>query len=748
MRFSKLSTISFGHINDFQENGVDLAVPILPIGKNLTIIEIGDDDIITSGGNSHFLPSSLNFVKKSTGKKTTISNLVANSIPCLFSAAVPAGIPCGRYYAEFEIGDETIRSDDFEIVLNDRCVAQICGNNVEEYYADGTPSILAGNQHLFYHYFFRNDFAETLIENSQKYDNSKGFAVSLSNQNSTKYTLKGYCSEYTANALGILCSSSFVNFSFKDKSGTSQFYEVTKIGEFSAETLSVKTRSFSCDFYAQKVVNDYCRLWNKEGGDFGLKISNTTYKIPFSWACQQYRNFYGQTKNGKILSFDFGRLLNSTSEFFFYGSYLPDNFLKCLKGFTILASKMHHADRILEFGDNVWLKTTSTNAKFSYIKKLGKNVYLPSINLSNYQYNIVTAQKIIENVNFGGRNTPIISGSGIIFKGYTFTSNNNLIVQNADVKVFENCIFYQSAFNYLKTIKKNNDILFENCKLAYKANVSTNFSFNELHGCTFKNCVCDNNIMMTMCSSDGTEVFDGKILNSFNKSTIIIDYFNEVPDFVADNLSFQGNVQEQRGAYLLSVQKINGRTLNMPTSYIDKVYPAAVDGGVLFMTGEVFKSQNEYLEFMTNSPVFSPSGYQYSEMYFPENYRMKEHEFVLAKINNANQAREVNFTGVIFSSNTMCQFSKSNSSLVGAIKIYSSQFLQAQSKKNLFNDISCDINIYNNFEIDFDYQLLRTNPTFMQDFEGTIYIYNDANAQLINRLQELYPTYTIVQVIT
>lgn len=746
MRFSRLSTISFGHINDFQRNGVMLAVPIIPRGAFFTIVENGDDEIMAEGGqNSHTLPDMITFIKRGGEFETAIHvHPEYDGVPCVFQGQVPLSMPCGRYVARFDFENEDfdpIFSDEFEVVLDDGTIAEIEANNVEDRYADGTPSVLAGKQIFFQHYFARNDFYETISEKNENFDNEKGFALPLLNQNHTKHTLKGYCSEYTSNAIGILAASSYVMFTYKDKENAYVCHDLKKAGEYTSETLSVKTRAFSCDFYAKRVP-EALPLIEKEQYDIGFKINGQILKVPYSWCCHPYRNFYGATENGNAWLIDFGDLYAKCTDIYIYRDYLPDNFLQCLCGRKMSGLvRIHHADKVRYIGDFAFLGTTNNvRANFSNLEKVGKGVVFPKNQGTPPIINGET-QKRIDGIDFGGAQ-PFITKGKVVVSGYKFTNNVD-VLSHIDFSVIENCEFEYNGFNSLPLLNKPDKLTLKNCHLAKSSVGSSNFCLYDLQTCNFEGCTADDGIILTTSNSAGDKYYSGHITDSFNGAAFRIDNHGGSANFTANANSFNGNIEENGTPYLLTIQQLQGRSLTAPTTplVVENPIVTTYDGDII-SAGATFHTHG-WKELSTSNSDIAKN---VLDIDFPFNYKTKTHEFEGFKIYNNVQNRIIDFKNVVFSSNSVNGIRRQSPSRTAAIELNGSQHLQIQTKKNVLNDLSCDIWFYNDFNANFDYQLLRANPSVLQGFTGEISVYNDTDGSLTNRLQELYPDYTITNI--
>ena len=217
--------------------------------------------------------------------------------------------------------------------------------------------------------------------------------------------------------------------------------------------------------------------------------------------------------------------------------------------------------------------------------------------------------------------------------------------------------------------------------------------------------------------------FKGSFKNSFKKDEITI-INSATPTYDVDENSFAhykttenvpyitGRVL-QEGRFSLTKANFSTKFLELNEKFINDVV-----GDTMFTTENETSSNNPDI----------------NSINFPENYILQEG--FLNDLSNTIQ----------FEIPESVQIMSNNLNIIRdeIFTIQATHLLDLlQHKENCLNDIDY-LRVINNLPLDFDYSNFLTNDTILQNLIGYINVYQDDNGFLLNRLMQLYPTYSIM----
>ena len=703
--FSALSTISFNELNGYSKNTAK-KFPIVCKNKTVSIVELKENFEFNINVYKTQIDPIGYLISERTGKRYAVYNSTSN-IPCTFLFQVPPMISVGLYRLELTVrSTEICLSDIFEVVNFDNEICQIKSNNTEGKFFDGTPSVIGNREFYFYHYFLKKDFEIKVAENNEFYNNERGLSFSLQNRNYQYSTLSGYACEYTTNALAVLSASSFFCLTFiskysKSNLPISEIYILTKVGTFATEKIGNDFKSFTCDFNFIKSIFEK-KILQIDDPIISIIFSQQQEKktrVPIKVLCLPYSNVDFQFNNKDFLTFDTNQILelwlNNVNK-------IPDNFGSAVKenpeGW--IDFKIHNANSVVEFGSNVKIVKKSANgvfADFKSLRKIGKNVTIKDIS-GEIQ---MSDNSVFDNFTTTGTN--IFAKNAIIKNSVV---NDNFI--SGSISLFENCT--------IRNIVLPDNCVLKNCKIDRKL---LNFSEQNIE---FINCEVSVNNKSTNIEMNLTN-FKGSFKNSFKKDEITI-INSATPTYDVDENSFAHYKTTENVPYILGRVLQEGRfSLVSPensTKFLElnKNFINDVVGDTMFTTENETSSNNPDI----------------NSINFPENYILQEG--FLNDLSNTIQF-EIPESVEIMSNNL--NFIRDEIFTIQATHLLD----LLQHKENCLNDIDY-LRVINNLPLDFDYSNFLTNDTILQNLIGYINVYQDDNGFLLNRLMQLYPTYSIM----
>lgn len=706
MKFSRLSTIQFTD-NDFQQK-TPLYMPIVPRGELFTIMELSEGFDISLLTAIPSMPSTIDIVNERTGVRTTIAN--ADTAPCTFTGKVPASIRPGVYRAEIVIRKaRTAVSAPFRVIADNQWGC-IVGNNHAARYSDGTPSIVGGRSVKFRQYFRRKDFRLVAVENNTFYDDERGTSFSLLDKNYTRSHLEGYAGERTVAAISMILAGSWSMLTYKDAGGTDVNFRLYKTGDLSSEPVGRGFCQFSGDFNArrQNLVAFSLEDVAVEGVFFdtneNVLIKNTSVskaqRVPMSLFCLPYTNFEVEKKDGALFKFDTDGSYYSLA---FTSCRIPDNFGRSVKNLRI--DYLRQSDKITEVGNNVNIscKGSIINADFPSIHKIGSDVTFGDIT-GNLRFS--------ENVVFDNIKVPLGTSlfcKNAIFKNckiseYTVVGN---VSEMHNVTIDDPSIFYPSPV-------VDGDALLVGCKFDYVAG-TYKLDAQRLVGCRMAG------------GYNATTKFDlrnfaGSLDDSFTYQRLKVDTDAATSTFRIDGESLHGYVEDS-GDYLASVQRIDGRRItDMGES---PVRWSKINGSLA----------TEYAAgvFLTNDGSLVTRG-SISTADIGENTPAD----ILSDVTLVG-SQTISVTGDLGRAN-LNNVSGSASTVI----VQASMLLGwLQSGGSYLNDVDFTLQVYNDLPAGFSYLLIKTNPNVLQNLSLTVNVSNDGGGDLVKRLRELYPHFTI-----
>ena len=711
MKFSKLSTIFFDE-NDFQSKS-RLDMPIVPLGQELTIVELSEGFDISLLTATPSMPAAIDIVNVRTSIRTTIANTA--TAPCVFTGFVPKSLRPGVYRAEFIIRQTaTAVSAPFLVVAgNDWAV--IRGNSPAEKYSDGTPSIIGGRLIQFVQYFRRKDFRLAAVENNTFYDDERGTSFSLQNKNYSRYHLEGYAGERTTAAISMLLAGGFSWLQYCDGGGNKTTFRLRKSGDLSTEAVGRGFCQFSGDFNGMRqkyaVVNfeEAAVQWGIEfGTNKNMKVriypSATDVRVPTAVFCQPFTNIEIEKKDGTLFQFDttahFSRLT-------FTEGTIPDNFGRSLRRLNVDA--IRQGDKVTKIGDNVNLSngTAVISADFPSINTIGRNVTIGrfdgALQFSN--------NAVFDNLKFKGSN-PVIFCKNAIFKNCKLT-NYTFVGSIAEL---HNVQINSTDFN---SGRINPDALLVGCNFEYNGG-SYRFSAQRVIDCSIVGNYDAN-------TSFNLTKYTGVMLNSFTYQRLKVATDSVTSKFALDEKSLHGYIVGS-GSYLASIQRIDGRDI-------------ANDG---FNAIKFAKVNNElvYDYTPTDDTILNTAGVQ-----IPRSVITSAQ---VGETMPADLLSDVTLSGSL-SITVKGDLGGSNFNNVAGsssrVRIAGSKLLELlQSGGSYFNSVNFTLYVNNDLPSGFSYLLFKTNPNVLQNLTLTINVSNDPNGYLTNRLRELYPNFTITSI--
>lgn len=365
MKISKYSTISFQNdgIETYGEY-IDASMPIVPVGNEIVIVELDKATPLSS--------FTFDLVNEDTGATYELSN--SSEVLCVFKLDVPEDVRVGVYRLNIIVRRggliiDTLQSQPFRIVCDTPNLVKIKTNNIENTLEDGSPSYYAGVEFYYIQYCFKNAVNFGARENTTLYDDNKGRALMLANNNHDVMILNIDCAEHTAIALFGLLANSYVNVQYYNHDGTKVFANILKVGDIAS--------SYSGNYYqlSSEFLYKFVPVPRKviPGGTADVSVDG--YRVPDWIFCLPYYNLSFWDEN---LGVEYDNNLHTAEEimFRFDNNRIPDNFLRTLKN-PNLTIKIRNSEMINEIGDNAFpVRVADIYAGFKKIDKLGKNVKL------------------------------------------------------------------------------------------------------------------------------------------------------------------------------------------------------------------------------------------------------------------------------------------------------------------------------------------------------------------------------------
>lgn len=705
MKFSRLSTIQFAD-NDFQQKS-PLDMPFIPRGEAFTIMELAEEFDISLLTAIPSMPSTIDIVNERTGIRTTISN--TDTAPCTFTGNIPASIRPGVYRAEFLVRNtQQAVSAPFRVIAGNDWGC-IVGNNHAARYSDGTPSIVGGRSVKFRQYFRRKDFRLVAVENNTFYDDERGTSFSLLDKNYTSSHLEGYAGERTVSAISMLLAGSWSMLTYKDGGGTDVNFRLYKTGDLSSEPVGRGFCQFSGDFNAirQNFVTFSLEDAAVEGVFFDTNdnvlikktSSSKAQRVPMYLFCLPYTNFSVEKKGGTLFSFDTSESYYSLA---FTSCRIPDNFGRAVNRLKI--DYLRQSDKITEVGNNVNIscKGSTINADFPSIHKIGANV------------------------KFGAITGSLRFSENVIFDNLKVSPGTSLFCKDA---IFQNCkldytIVGTIAELHNVTIKEpnyfgptpiiNRDALLVDCKFQYIANTYTLYS-QHLVGCKMVG-----NYNAT--TKFDLRTFSGSMESSFTYQRLKVDTDTTTSTFRIDWESLHGYVQDS-GDYLASVQRIDGRRIT--DAGIVALRWSKVNGNAAtnYAAGEILTNDGSIV---TRGNITTASIGDNTPADILSDVTLVGSQTITVKGDLGGE----NLNNVSGSTSTVIVQA---SMLLGLL----------QSGGYYLNGVDFTLQVNNDLPDGFSYLLFKTNPNVLQNLSLTVNVSNDGGGALVNRLQELYPHFTI-----
>lgn len=710
MKFSRLSTIQFTE-NDFQRKS-PLDMPIVPRGEVLTFMELEEGFDIHLLTAYPSIPAAIDIVNVRTGKRTAISN--TTSAPCVFSGIVPKSLRPGIYRAEFLLRNtRQAVSAPFRVIADNEWGA-IVGNNYAERYTDGTPSVVGGRLVQFVQYFRRRDFRLAAVENNTFYDDERGTSFSLQDKNYTRHHLEGYAGERTIAAISMLLAGSWSMLTYYDSNGNKNIFRLQKSGDISTEVVGRGFCQFSGDFNTKK-QNQIAVACNEAAEEWGVDFASPKNiivqqfgslqdkRVPESIFCLPFSNVKIELKNGSLFSFDtaahFSRLTFTSGE-------IPDNFGRSLKRLWVDA--IRQGDKVTRIGDNVNLANGSTaiSADFPSLHTIGRNVTI------------------------GNFNGSIRFSNNAVFDNLKVKNSLPIFCKNA---IFKNCKLQN--YNIVGTVAELHNVELRNAIF----NIGVINRDALLVGCKFKYDIGPYRFIaqrLVDCYMDGKynpfTVFDltkfsGSLQNSFTYQRLKIETDAANSTFTLDEKSLHGYISDN-GNYLGSIQRKDGRDID--TAGFRDVRYTAIDTRLAFdydptnynlltMDGSMVSRGNPTLIAIgANTPADLLSSITFGAAIY----------FTIRGDLGGSNLNNVNSNG-------------------STAAIAASDLLRLlQSGGRYLNDVDFTLEVYNDMPSGFSYLLFKTNPNVLQNATLTINVSNDGTGELVARLRELYPHFTINQI--
>jgi len=707
MKFSRLSTIQFTE-NDFQSKS-PLDMPIVPRGEVLTFMELEEGFDITLLTAEPSIPAAIDIVNVRTGKRTAISNTV--TAPCTFSGIVPKSLRPGIYRAEFLVRQtQQAVSAPFRVIADNEW-GEIVGNNYAERYTDGTPSIVGGRLVQFVQYFRRRDFRLSAVENNTFYDNERGTSFSLQDKNYARHHLEGYAGERTIAAISMLLAGSWSMLTYYDQNGNKNIFRLQKSGDLSTEVVGRGFCQFSGDFNAKR-QNQLAVAWNEAAEEWGVDFASpknlivrkfgqlTNKRVPEAVFCLPFSNVEIELKDGSLFSFDTS---SHFSRLTFTSGNIPDNFGRALK--RLMVDAIRQGDKVTAIGDNVNLAngTTAISADFPSLHTIGRNVTLGK---------------------FSGA---LRFSNNAVFDNLKVRASIQIFCKNA---VFKNCKLQN--YNIVGTVAElhnvelrlatfnggilTDDALLVGCKFAY-GNGSYKFSKQRLVDCYMVDTYNPNTRF------DLTK-YNGSMVNSFTYQRLAIDTDASASKFTLDEKSLHGYIIDS-GSYLASIQRKDGRDIDA-AGYSSIDY-TLIDSQLAFD----YDPSNENLLTMDGSMV-SRGTPTYIDI------GAKTPADLLSAITFGSA---LNFTirGDLGGSNLNNVVSNGSTATIAASDLL--RLLQSGGK--YLNNVDFTLVVDNDLPSGFSYLLFKDNPNVLQNLSLTVNVSNDLTGELVARLSELYPNFTI-----
>jgi hypothetical protein len=709
MKFSRLSTIQFTD-NDFQSKS-PLDMPIVPSGEVLTFMELEEGFDISLFTSYPSIPAYIDIVNVRTGKRTAISN--TTSAPCTFSGIVPKSLRPGIYRVEFLVRQkQRAVSAPFRVIADNEWGA-IVGNNYAERYTDGTPSIVGGRLVQFVQYFRRKDFRLAAVENNTFYDDERGTSFSLQDKNYARHHLEGYAGERTIAAISMLLAGSWSMLTYYDQNGNKNIFRLQKSGDISTEVVGRGFCQFSGDFNARR-QNQIAVAWNEAAEEWGVDFASpknlivrnfgqlTHKRVPEAVFCLPFSNVEIELKDGSLFSFDTS---SHFSRLTFTSGNIPDNFGRSLKRLWVDA--IRQGDKVTHIGNNANLANGSTeiSADFPSLHTIGRNVTIGNFNGSLRFSN----NAVFDNLTIKAPTPPAIFCKNAIFKNCKL-NNYNIVGTVAEL---HNVELRLATFN---SGIISDDALLVGCKFVYD-NGSYIFSKQRLVDCYMVE-MYDPNTVFDLSK------YNGSMVNSFTYQRLSIATDASTSKFAIDDKSLHGYIHDS-GSYLASIQRKDGRDIDsagyrsIDYTQIDTQLAYDYDpanGNLLTMDGSmVSRGTPTYIAIGAKTPADLLSAITFGA------------------------ALTFTIRGDLGGSNLNNVVSNGSTATIAASDLL--RLLQSGGK--YLNNVDFTLQVDNDLPSGFSYLLFKTNPNVLQNLTLTVNVSNDLNGELVARLSELYPNFTI-----
>lgn len=683
MKISKLSTVRIISVNGQPYNVIENKAS----NNNLTIVAAGGKITIVEldAAATPLITNSCAIQNMRTG---VITNASYEFYSCAWTITIPT-ISAGSYRLLLNFTDNTqpfnltfnLISETFQIVNFDENICEVKANDTWKHYYDGSPSIFAGRQFFYYHYFRRDYFERKVRQVSEIYDDERGVVKSLLNKSYEHLTIKGLCNEYTANCLQILSSGDFFAVKFINNNITSTL-TLSQFGAFTNTKVKNSLNRIGGDY---NVVNFLYRKTYEVQPQILAVINEESIRLPLSLLCLDYIN----PEN------DYFNDLLDITEIKFMSPVIPSNFLKALRKSNI--TQIRGSNVITEIGDNVNLDfikeppATPIKCDFPFLRKVGKGVSIKNI---NGDINIGNYDNAPIELNEFATDQPIKCFSK------TFVKKSNVEVSAPELEVveckitdvgnysakkirFKDCIFVENFLTF------TNDTEIINCDFAKKDSLTidiTNVSL--IKGSFNKN------------FTDVTVIGDGSALkdvseNSFQRARID-DVNNVLGKFIA-----------KKYRTISTISNINYHKIG----------------------NENLVSQND-TDFMTDS------GELFDFFVSGINITLIPTARIVNGLLNFSSVTAITLNSELPSLDWQPN-SFNNFSLKNPIKILASDFVKIIKTPNCFNGlILTNCEFYNDLPDDYDYsQIINYEMGFQNtSFINPYTVDNDADSLLINAL--------------
>lgn len=667
MRISKLSTLRIVSINGTLTNVIEQKasnqnLPIVPIGGKITMVEL-------STAATPLNTVSCHIQNMRTGVKISCSSTLYS---CAWIINVPK-VEVGAYRLLLNINDDsepTIKhfnliSEIFNIVLFNDEVCEVKANDTWKSYFDGSPSVFAGAQFHYYHYFRRDYFERKIRTAINIYDDERGVSQSLLNKSYEYLNLKGVCNEYTANCIQVLSAGDFFAVKYLIKT-TTVTHVLSQFDNFDNAKINNSLNKIACNYNI--VSNEYRRSYPVQP-QILITIGEQNLRVPMSLLCQDYAN----PEN------DYFTNLSQIIKIKFMSAAIPNNFLKSLKNSNI--NQIRGSNVIKEIGDNVNLDFTNDllppiKADFPFVQKVGKNVNISMIdgrlNVGNYSNKPVLFDNLKTDLTINAFSKTFVKNtkSPIVLTAPEIEAENCQIDTVAEYVApklkFKNCIFTQNSLTFSGVTE------LENCDLAKKESCTINLS----------------NVK--------------KITSSFNKNyaDLTVTGTGTILERISEN-SFQRAKITDTGNLLGKFIAKKYRTITSTSNiYYHKI------GGVNFV------NQND-VNFMTDNGTiydYSVSGINITLISTARTYEGLLNFNILTPISLNDVLPSLDFITNTFN----------NFSLAAPLKIFASDFVKIIKTPNCFTGVTLtNCEFYNDLPDDFDYSQI---VDYGAGFQGVTFV--------------------------